>query len=128
MSAFEPLFDGVEDVVKRAFILPLRHRATGIKVDLALGMSGFEKQMLARAQLAEVGSQRVRIATGEDLMVMKLLAGRPRDLQDAEGIAMVQTGQLDWDYCLRTAQQLGQAIDQDIASQVIRLRSTYGAG
>jgi hypothetical protein len=126
-SVFVPLFAGVEDVVKRAFILPLRHLSTGIKVDLALGLSGFEQQILTRAQTIEVGSHQIRIATGEDLLVMKLLAGRPRDLQDAEGIAIVQGDRFDWTYCLETAHLLGQAIDQDIASQVAKLRSTYGA-
>lgn len=34
-TPFETLFPGVEEVVSRSSILPLRHRATGIRVDLA---------------------------------------------------------------------------------------------
>jgi hypothetical protein len=41
-SVFRPLFGNVADVVQRSYILPLRHRVTGIKVDMALGLSGFE--------------------------------------------------------------------------------------
>lgn len=36
-SPFEPLFPGVDEVVRQAFILPLRHRKTGVKVDLSIG-------------------------------------------------------------------------------------------
>jgi hypothetical protein len=42
-TPFEPLFPGVEEVVARSYILPLRHRTTGIRVDVAIGMSGFEQ-------------------------------------------------------------------------------------
>lgn len=36
-SPFAPLFEGVEEVVSRAFILPLRHRTTAVKVDRIVG-------------------------------------------------------------------------------------------
>jgi hypothetical protein len=49
-TPFEPLFAGVEEVGASAFILPLRHRSTGIRVDLAIGMSGFERGRLRAAR------------------------------------------------------------------------------
>ena len=125
-SSFEPLFPGIEEVVRQAFILPLRHRQTGVRVDLSIGLSGFEQQLIERAESAEVAGQSLRLATAEDLVVMKLLAGRPRDVQDATGIAMVRGGQLDWVYCLKTATELGAAVDQDLATQVEKLRSEHG--
>lgn len=125
-SSLEPLFTGVEEVVERAFILPLRHRATGVKVDLAIGLSGFEQQALSRAEKIRIEGHDVAVATAEDLLIMKLLAGRPRDQQDIEGIISAQGERLDWDYCLETAQALGKAIDQDIVSQVRKLRLDFG--
>ena len=76
-SPFEPLFPGVDEVVRQAFILPLRHRKTGVKVDLSIGLSGFEQQLIERAERVTVAGESLRIATSEDLVVMKLLAGRP---------------------------------------------------
>ncbi len=125
-SPFQPLFAGVEEVVSQAFILPLRHRLTGIKVDLSLGMSGFERQLIARAESVEIGARSFQLATAEDLLVMKLLAGRPRDQQDARGIAVVQGQQLDWQYCSDTARQLGDAVGQDIVSHVEKLMTEHG--
>ena len=34
----------------------------------------------------------------EDLILHKLFAGRPRDLEDVSGIVLRQRGKLDWDY------------------------------
>ena len=48
-TPFDPLFPGVEEVVAKAFILPLRHRQTLIRVDLAIGLTGFEQEAVARA-------------------------------------------------------------------------------
>lgn len=48
-TPFMPLFEGVEEVVASAFILPIRHRVTGVRVDLAIGMSGFEREAVSRA-------------------------------------------------------------------------------
>ncbi len=126
-SPFQPLFTGVEDVVRQALILPLRHRTTGVKVDLSIGLSGFERQVIARAERIDVAGCATSIATAEDLLIMKLLAGRARDQQDVQGIAVVQGASLDWDYCLRTATDLGEAIGQNLASQVQKLKEKHGA-
>ena len=121
-TAFEPLFEGVAEVVERAFILPLKHRETGVKVDLALGLSGFEQQLLSRTQEVNLLGESVQVASAEDLIVMKLLAGRPRDQQDAEGIVMVQGDSIDWDYCRETALRLGQAVEQDLVGPLDKLK------
>ena len=127
-TPFQPLISGVEEVVRKAFILPLRHTVTGVKVDMTIGLSGFERQVIARAEQTKVADCEVALATAEDLLVMKLLAGRPRDLQDVHGIAMVQGEGLDWQYCLKTATALGEAVDQDLTTQVQSLREEHGSG
>ena len=117
------LFPGVEEVVARSFILPLRHRATGIRVDVAIGMSGFERQAVSRATKVTIGDVRVPVVAVEDLLVMKALAGRPQDDQDIRGLVAAQRGAIDWPACLDVAEKLGAAIDVDIAG---RLRTARG--
>ena len=122
-TPFEPLFPGVEEVVARSFILPLRHRATGIRVDVAIGMSGFEQQAVSRSTKVTIGDVRVPVVAVEDLLVMKALAGRPQDDQDIRGLVAAQRGAIDWPACLDVAEKLGAAIDVDIAG---RLRTARG--
>jgi predicted nucleotidyltransferase len=120
---FEPLISDVQDIIERSFILPLRHRITEVKLDLALGLSGFEQRAVERAQRVEFGGVQVSMIRPEDLLIMKVLAGRPRDDQDATGI-VAQRRDLDWDYCLDIATQLGEAIGQDLASRLKALRAS----
>ncbi len=46
---FTPLFLDVEKVVRSAFLVPLLHQRTGIHLDLSVGVSGFERQIVSRA-------------------------------------------------------------------------------
>jgi len=121
-TRFKPLFDDVAEVVQRSFMLPLRHRQTNVKLDLAIGLSGFEKQAVARAKRMEVGGTTLPVATTEDLILMKVVAGRPRDEQDLQGLMIAQGERLDWDYCLKTAAELGDALGQDVLGRVRALR------
>ena len=53
---------------------------------------------------------------------MKALAGRPQDDQDIQGMVIVQGESLDWDYCLQVANELGEAIGQDLAERIGKFR------
>lgn len=120
---FRPLFDNVAEVVQKSFLLPLRHRSTNVKVDLAVGLSGFEQQTVARAEILPLAGRNVPVATAEDLLIMKILAGRPQDDQDLRGLVIAQGDRLDWQYCLKVATDLGEALGQDLTARVRTLRA-----
>ena len=122
-TPFEPLFTGVEEVINAAYILPLRHRTTGIRVDLAIGMSGFERDAIERARTLVIADTTAPVVTVEDLLVMKALAGRPQDEQDIRGIVDLHGERIDWTACLTTAKALGKAVDIDIADRLESARS-----
>ncbi len=119
---FAPLFPEFEQVVCQSFILPLRHRDTGITVDLAIGVSGLEQQVVSRATRVAMGDRQLMVATAEDLLVMKILAGRPQDDEDVKGIVSAAGTAIDWDYCLQVAEQLEQAVGIDMVDRIPRLR------
>jgi hypothetical protein len=121
---FRPLFPDPADVIQRAYILPLRHQLTHIKVDLAIALSGFERRAVTRAEIVELAGCQVPVATAEDLIVMKALAGRPRDDDDIRGMFVAQGDRLDWKYCITTAEELGRAVDVDLAGRIRDLRES----
>jgi hypothetical protein len=123
-TEFGPFFSEVAEVVERAFILPLLHRKTHLKLDVAVGLSGFEKQAVARAQRHLVLGTVVPVATAEDLLIMKILAGRPQDEQDVHGLVIASGDRLDWDYCQETAERLGEAIGLDLAGRIRAIRGS----
>ena len=121
-ARFQPLFPDIAELVRTAFILPMRHVETSITVDMALGLSGFERQVIARATPTTIEDCSLPVATAEDLVLLKLLAGRPRDTDDAHRIVSRQAENLDWEYLLQTARELERAVTQDIIPDLQRLR------
>jgi len=53
--------------------------------------------MIERSVLVEFALKtNLRISGKEDLLIMKIFAGRPRDYEDVKGILARQRGKLDW--------------------------------
>ncbi len=119
---FQPLFVDIEEVVEKSFILPLKHRTTNVKLDLAIGLSGFEQQTIG-AEPIELGGTTIPVATAEDLLILKILAGRPRDEEDVKGLVIAAGDHMDWKYCLRVAADLGEALGVDLKTRVELLKS-----
>jgi hypothetical protein len=67
-------------------VLLLRHEASGINVDISLGMLPFEVEAVERSITYEVGSVAIRLPTPEDLIIFKAVAHRPKDLLDIQAI------------------------------------------
>ena len=78
----------------------------GVDVDLFLAESAFQEELLARRREEAIDDLKVWLVSPEDLILLKLLAHRPRDLSDAADILFVQ-GQLDLPHMRRWAEQLG---------------------
>ncbi|MEA3133914.1 MAG: hypothetical protein QOG17_1760 [Gammaproteobacteria bacterium] len=81
--------DDALDFAGRSRMLLLRHSASDIDIDVALGGLSFELQALNLSQLHQVGGVQLRLPRVEDLLVMKAFAHRPKDLEDIEGLLAV---------------------------------------
>jgi hypothetical protein len=75
----------------------------GIGLDVALAALPFEEGMTERAVLVEViPGRKLRLCSAEDLIVMKVFAGRATDLRDARSVIVRQgDSKLDWPYVER---------------------------
>lgn len=80
----------------------------GIDVDLFLAETEFQKALLQRTVDAEYQGRSIKVVSPEDLILLKLLASRPRDLGDIQDILFTQ-GSLDITYMRQWAQRLGIA-------------------
>lgn len=83
---WRPLAD--RDFVERTMVLPCVEDASGIRIDFVFSHSVYEQQALERARRVPIGTAQVRFASPEDLIVHKIVAGRPRDLEDVRGILL----------------------------------------
>ena len=89
-------------------------RAVGIRreqeiiIDLLLADSTFLRTALGRRQAVTFGVSVVPILTLEDLILLKMLAGRLQDRADLEKIGLRKGElQVDWDYDAEWKEKLG---------------------
>lgn len=113
----------VESFVRDTFVLPVRHASTGVRVDLIFSTTAYERQAIAHALRVPVNGVPVPFATAEDLLIHKLFAGRPRDLEDAIGVARRNRQTIDWEYLARWAAEFAAVPGREgMPDQVRRLR------
>lgn len=70
----------------RTRVLLVHHQSSGIDVDISFGALPFEQECIARGKWMTVSGIRMKLPTPEDLVIMKAVAHRPRDLEDIDGI------------------------------------------
>src|SRR5207248_505909 len=78
--------DNALQFAKRSRVLLMRHTTSGIDVDLTFGELPFERAAVANCENHDVGGIRVRLPRVEDLLVMKAIARRPKDIEDLKGL------------------------------------------
>ena len=74
----------------RARVLLMRHAASVIDIDIAFGALPFEEEVLAQTVWHDVSGIQVPLPAREDLIIMKAVAHRPRDMSDIESILDAQ--------------------------------------
>lgn len=83
---FKPRLTEAVDFARKSRVLLVRHEPSGIDVDVVFGALHFEEEAVRHPVLVDVGGIQVPLPTPEDLIVMKAVAHRPRDLIDIQSI------------------------------------------
>lgn len=89
-STFRPLPADVVAFAKETRVLPIQDDHTKIRVDFIFSFSPYEHIAVERSNPIDIDGVEVRFATAEDVVIHKLVAGRPRDIEDAQGILLRQ--------------------------------------
>ena len=100
------------DFVRRTRVLPFVHLATAMPLDVVLAGSGLEDEFLDRALLTDVGGAAVPLIELADLIIAKVLAGRPKDLDDAAGLWRLHAQTIDAGRIRHTLRLLEEALSQ----------------
>lgn len=108
---------GWVDAVKGLPVIKLQHLIgdRSIDVDIFLAETDFQRELLSRRQRHEAEGWQGWFVTAEDLILLKLLADRPKDRTDVADILFIQ-GNLDEAYLRVWAERLGvvAALDEAI--------------
>jgi hypothetical protein len=123
---FELRVSDVDGFVEATRVLPLVHRRSRMPLDIVLAGPGLEEQFLARVTVRRVGDTPVPVVSPEDLVAMKILAGRPRDLEDVTSIVRARRD-LDLHQIRATLGLLERALDRgDLVTELERVISGTG--
>ena len=101
-----------DEFVRLTRVLPLVHESSGMPLDLVLAGPGLEEQFLDRAIVVQLDDLSVPVISPEDLIVTKVLAGRPKDVEDIRGLLRSRASSIDLDYIRRTLTMVEEALGQ----------------
>jgi predicted nucleotidyltransferase len=86
---FRARFSKMAELARSARMITLIHEETRTVVDIALGCMPFETEVQERSTPSRVSGVDIRVPTPEDLIIMKAVANRPKDLEDIRIIAEI---------------------------------------
>jgi hypothetical protein len=105
-----PRIADAQDFARRNRVLLLRHEASGINVDISLGMLPLEVEAVERSQVRQIGALAIRLPTPEDLIIFKAVAHRPKDLLDIQALIETNPG-LDRERIERWVRDFAQLLE-----------------
>jgi len=82
----QPRIPNAEEFACKNRVLLLQHSPTETNIDISLGILLFEEEMVERGIVQSTSTLSVRLPTPEDLIIMKAIAHRPKDLEDIRTI------------------------------------------
>jgi len=74
--------------VERNMVLPTIEEKSGIRVDFIFSYSFYERQAIEGGKDVRLGRTWVRFASLEDVVIHKMIAGRPRDMEDVKSVLL----------------------------------------
>lgn len=125
VAGLHPSVSGVEEFVRKTNVLPLKDEATAIRVDLIFSFTPYESEAILRSIIIPFEGTNVHFAAVEDLIIHKLVAGRPRDLEDVRGV-LARTPVADEGYLTRWLTSFRDIVHRDLVSEYRQLKSKQG--
>lgn len=73
-----------DDFIRKTYVIPLLDEESKMRIDIIFSFTDFEKNAIARAETRTVNNVNVKFASIEDVIIMKLFAGRAIDMEDVK--------------------------------------------
>ena len=86
--SFKILPEDAVAFVRQTMVLPALDEPTGIRADFIFSFTPYESEAIRRANKVNILDQEVSFAAVEDLIIHKIFAGRPRDIEDVKSVIL----------------------------------------
>jgi predicted nucleotidyltransferase len=108
-----PLPEDIPTFVRQTMVLPAMDKSTGIRVDFIFSFTPYETQAIQRAKKVNILGQDVSFAAVEDLIIHKIFAGRPRDIEDVR-VVLLKNRDMDIQYIEAWLKEFDAAANENI--------------
>jgi hypothetical protein len=120
-DGWQVLVETPAEFVGKTMVLPCLEPASGIRVDFVFSFSAYEQQALKRVRRVPLGGAQVCFASLEDLIIHKVLAGRPRDLEDVRSV-LLKNRAFDLEYVQRWLREFDRSLGEKSLERFDELR------
>jgi hypothetical protein len=104
-----PRIDGAPAFARERQVL--RHEPSGVDLDVSLAWLPFEVEAIGRSETLDYAGVTIRIPRPDDLVIYKLVAARPRDLEDVERLLLLHGPSLDLQRVTATVREFADALE-----------------
>lgn len=89
------------------------HEASDTPVDVILARLPFEEEAIRSSREQNFAEVRIRVPRPEDLVIYKIVAGRPQDLDDVEGLLLLHGLSIDLGRVRRVVREFADALGDE---------------
>lgn len=82
------------EFARRNMVLLVQHRPTSIPLDVSMAWLPFEEEAIRDSHAVQYADISVRVPRPEDLIIYKLVASRPKDVDDARKLLSLYRGEV----------------------------------
>jgi len=87
-EGIEPRIENAAEFARKNRVVLLKHVITHTNIDISLGVLPFEQEIVERSVLHQINAAlQIRLPTPEDLIILKAVAHRPKDMEDIRILA-----------------------------------------
>ncbi|MBM3708395.1 MAG: nucleotidyltransferase family protein [Actinobacteria bacterium] len=118
-----PIPEDIKSFAVKTFVIPVKDNDSGIRIDFIFSQTSYEKQALKRTNTVKINKTALKFASIEDLIIHKIFAGRPRDLEDIKSV-MLKNPVFNKDYIIKWLKEfdisLGEAKFVNIFKDILK--------
>ena len=96
--------------VSQTMVLPVLDEASSIRIDFIFSFTSYEAEAIKRARKISLMGKEVTFASPEDVIIHKIFASRPRDLEDVRTI-ILKNPEIDVQYIRNWLTEFDKASD-----------------
>ncbi len=117
------LTDSPAEFVGKSLVLPCLEPGSGVRVDFIFSFSAYERQAIDRVRRVPIGQALVSFAAIEDLIIHKVVAGRPRDVEDVRSI-LLKKPPIDFSYICHWLGEFDRSLGEAFIQRFEQLRQS----